>query len=72
VSHVNIVKKVKIGGEWKLLSIRRNTKGNYDWDALPDRLYLIEGAPAVRADDGGRTATRGLWQRRPALRAVFE
>ena len=42
VSHVNIVKKIKIEGDWKLLSIPRNAKGNYDWNALPDGLYLIE------------------------------
>ena len=31
-----------IDGEWKLLSIPRNAKGNYDWNALPEGLYLIE------------------------------
>ena len=43
MSHVNIVKKVKMDGGWKLLSIPRNAKGNYDWNALarrpvPDRV----------------------------------
>ena len=42
VSRVNIVKKIKIDGDWKLLSIPRNVKGNYDWNALPEGLYLIE------------------------------
>jgi hypothetical protein len=42
VSHVNIVKKIKVDGEWKLLAIPRNGKGNYDWNALPEGLYLIE------------------------------
>jgi hypothetical protein len=42
MSRVNIVKKIKIGGDWKLLSIPRNAKGNYDWNTLPDGLYLIE------------------------------
>ena len=40
--HVNIVKKIKIDGDWKLLSIPRNGQGNYDWNALPEGLYLIE------------------------------
>jgi len=34
VSHVNIVKKIKVDGDWKLHSIPRNAKGNYDWNAL--------------------------------------
>lgn len=42
MSRVNIVKKIKTDGNWKLLSIPRNAKGNYDWNALPDGLYLIE------------------------------
>jgi hypothetical protein len=42
VTHVNIVKKTKVNGDWKLHSIPRNTKGNYDWNALPEGLYLIE------------------------------
>ena len=42
MSHVNIVKKIKIDGDWKLLSIPRNTKGNYDWNSLPEGRYLIE------------------------------
>src|SRR5437588_6941547 len=42
VSHVNIVKKIKIDGDWKLRSIPRNAKGNYDWNALCEGLYLID------------------------------
>ena len=42
MSRVNIVKKIKIDGDWKLLSIPRNAKGNFDWNALPEGLYLIE------------------------------
>ena len=42
MSHVNIVKKIKVDGDWKLHSIPRNAKGNYDWNALPEGLYLIE------------------------------
>jgi len=36
VSRVNIVKRIKSDGRWKMLSIPRNPKGNYDWNALPD------------------------------------
>jgi hypothetical protein len=45
VSHVNIVKKIKIHGDWKLLSIPRNAKGNYDWNALPTDCISSSGEP---------------------------
>jgi site-specific recombinase XerD len=62
VSHVNIVKKIKIDGDWKLLSIPRNAKGNYDWTALPEGLYLIEwrAAGKRRRESAGVTAAQAL------------
>ncbi len=62
MSHVNIVKKVKIDGSWKLLSIPRNAKGNYDWNALPDGLYLVEwyAAGKRRRQSAGVTAAQAL------------
>ena len=62
MSHVNIVKKIKVDGTWKLLAIPRNTKGSYDWNALPEGLYLIEwraGGKRRRAS-AGVTATQAL------------
>jgi hypothetical protein len=42
LSRVNIVKRIKIGGRWKMFSIPRNAKGNYDWNALlPQRLLQV-------------------------------
>jgi hypothetical protein len=62
VSHVNIVKKIKIDGDWKLLSIPRNAKGNYDWNALPEGLYLIEwrAGGKRRRESAGVTAAQAL------------
>jgi hypothetical protein len=62
VSHVNIVKKIKIDGDWKLLSIPHNAKGNYDWNALPDGLYLIEwrAGGKRRRESAGVTAAQAL------------
>jgi integrase len=62
VSHVNIVKKVKIDGDWKLLSIPRNAKGNFDWNALPEGLYLIEwrAGGKRRRESAGVTAAQAL------------
>ena len=42
MSWVNILKRVKIGACWKLLSIPRNDKGNPNWAALPEGRYFIE------------------------------
>ncbi|MGD0120443.1 MAG: site-specific integrase [Candidatus Binatus sp.] len=62
MSHVNIVKKIKVDGDWKLLSIPRNTKGNYDWNALPEGLYLIEwrSGGKRRRESAGVTAAQAL------------
>jgi len=62
MSHVNIVKKIKVDGDWKLLSIPRNTKGNYDWNALPEGLYLIEwrAGGKRRRESAGVTAAQAL------------
>ena len=62
MSRVNIVKKIKIDGDWKLLSIPRNAKGNYDWNALPDGLYLIEwrAGGKRRRESAGGTAAQAL------------
>jgi hypothetical protein len=62
VSRVNIVKKVKIDGAWKLLSIPRNGKGNYDWSSLPEGLYLIEWRTGGkrRRESAGVTAAQAL------------
>ncbi len=62
MSRVNIVKKIKVDGKWKLLAIPRNAKGNYDWNGLPDGLYLIEwraGGKRRRAS-AGVTAAQAL------------
>jgi len=62
VSHVNIVKKIKVDGDWKLHSIPHNAKGNYDWNALPEGLYLIEwrAGGKRRRESAGVTAAQAL------------
>ena len=42
--------------KWKLLAIPRSGKGNYDWNALPEGLYLIEW----RAGGKRRRASAGI------------
>ena len=42
MSRVNIVKRIKIGGRWKMFSFSRNAKGNYDWNAFADGRYYVE------------------------------
>ena len=32
----------QIGGRWKMFSIPRHAKGNYDWNALADGRYYVE------------------------------
>jgi hypothetical protein len=62
MARVNIVKKIKVDGVWKLLSLPRNAKGNYDWHALPQGLYLIEWymGGKRRRESAGVTAAQAL------------
>ena len=62
MARVNIVKKVKVDGTWKLLSVPRNAKGNYDWNALPQGLYLVEwyAGGKRRRESAGATAAQAL------------
>jgi len=62
VSRVNIVKRIKIGGRWKMFSIPRNAKGYYDWNAIADGRYYVEwyvGGTRRRAS-AGVTAAHAL------------
>lgn len=62
VSHVNIVKKVKIGARWRLLAIPKTGKGGLDWGALPEGRYYIEWylAGKRRRAPAGVTASESL------------
>src|SRR5262245_60238409 len=43
MARVNILKRIKVDGRWKMVSIpRREGTDNYDWKALPEGRYLIE------------------------------
>jgi len=62
VSRVNIVKRVKIDGRWKMFSIPRNAKGNYDWNAIAGGRYYVEWyvGGTRRRDGAGVTAAQAL------------
>ena len=62
MSRVNILKRVKIGARWKLLSIPRNDKGNPNWAALPEGRYFIEWyiGGRRRREFGGTTVAQVL------------
>lgn len=42
MARVNMLKQVKVGERWKLVSIPRNRHGRYEWKALPEGRYFIE------------------------------
>ena len=62
MSRVNIVKRIKINGLWKMFSIPRNAKGNYDWNAIADGRYYVEWyvGGARRREGAGVTAAQAL------------
>src|SRR5436189_242699 len=39
---VNILKQLKVGDRWKLVSIPRDAHGRCEWKALPEGRYFIE------------------------------
>jgi site-specific recombinase XerD len=42
MARVNILKRTKVDGRWKMVSIPRRNNDSYDWKSLPDGRYLIE------------------------------
>ena len=42
MARVNILKQVKVGDRWKLVSIPRDKHGRQDWKALPEGRYFVE------------------------------
>ena len=62
MSRVNIVKRIKMNGLWKMFSIPRNAKGNYDWNAIADGRYYVEWyiGGTRRREGAGVTAAQAL------------
>ena len=62
MARVNIVKRIKIDGLWKMFSIPRNAKGNYDWNAIADGRYYVEWyvGGTRRREGAGVTAAQAL------------
>jgi hypothetical protein len=52
VSQVNIVKRIKLDGLWKMVSIPRDAKGNYDWNAIADGYYVEWYVGGTRRSEG--------------------
>ena len=63
MARVNILKRVKVEDQWKMVSIpRRKKTNNYDWKALPDGRYYIEWYQRGkrRRQAAGQTASDAL------------
>ncbi|PYS04517.1 MAG: hypothetical protein DMG12_09850, partial [Acidobacteria bacterium] len=63
MARVNILKRIKIDGRWKMVSIpRRKQTDNYDWKSLPEGRYLIEWYERGkrRREAGGQTVAEVL------------
>jgi integrase len=59
---VNIVKQVKVGERWKMVSVPRGRKGRYNWKALPEGGYFVEWYEngKRKREAAGRTTTDAL------------
>ncbi len=42
MARINILKRIKVGDEWKTVSIPKKEGDKYDWKALPEGRYFIE------------------------------
>jgi hypothetical protein len=73
VSRVNIVKRIKVGGLWKMFSIPRNAKGNYDWNAIADGRYHVEWyvGGTRRREGAGVTAAQALQKSLPCAFHIY-
>ena len=62
MGRVNVLKQVKVGDRWKLVSIPRDSKGGYDWKALPEGRYFVEWwqAGKRKREAAGGTAAEAL------------
>jgi integrase len=62
MGRVNILKQIKMDGQWKRVAIPRNSKGDYDWKALPEGRYVIEWwqAGKRKREAGGATVAEVL------------
>jgi hypothetical protein len=62
MARVNILKQVKVGDRWKLVSIPRDKHGRQDWKALPEGRYFVEWweRGKRKREAGGSTATDAL------------
>src|ERR1039458_1167006 len=62
MARVNIVKQIKIDGNWVLRSIPKKPSGTYDWTALPEGTYFIEWRDngQRKREPAGITASQAL------------
>ena len=62
MARVNIVKQIKIDGNWVLRSIPKKPSGTYDWTALPEGTYFIEwrNNGQRKREPAGITASQAL------------
>ena len=62
MARVNIVKQIKIDGNWVLRSIPRKPSGTYDWTALSEGTYFIEWRDSGqrKREPAGITASQAL------------
>src|SRR5262249_29564547 len=62
MARVNILKQIKVGDQWKLVSIPRKDDDKYDWKALPEGRYFIEWweRGKRRRTTGGQTTSEVL------------
>lgn len=42
MAHVNLLKQIKVGEQWKIVAIPRDKKGGYNWQALPEGRYYLD------------------------------
>jgi len=62
MARVNIVKQIKVEGNWVLRSIPKKPSGSHDWAALPDGTYFVEWREngQRKREPAGITASQAL------------
>jgi integrase/recombinase XerD len=72
MARVNIVKQIKIDGNWVLRSIPKKPSGSYDWTALPEGTYFVEWREngQRKREPAGITASQALEAQRKKRHAL--
>ena len=68
---VNILKQIRVGDRWRLVSIPHDEHGRYNWKSLPPGRYFIEWWERGKRKRQAAGATTADAQKQPGAASTF-